>query len=172
MSRILPHIRTLEPVINATDSTIRFDESEIDTSISTRSARLKWVVVVNDSVAVGRAMNAAICAAGATIAGVAGLLGPDAVDGAGSTHPGLPWAGCTVLVADPATLRTLRAKCDAHEGTFVSDMPLAAQETRVYDEYLEAMKTSQSDQIDYLAVSIVGPKNRIDKLVGRLPLMP
>ncbi|MFD7663741.1 hypothetical protein [Streptomyces sp. NPDC059788] len=39
-------------------------------------------------------------------------------------HPGLPWAGCSVLVADSATLR------------------------------------------------IAGPRNRVDKVVGKLPLMP
>ncbi|WP_199485384.1 DUF2000 family protein [Actinomadura craniellae] len=29
-----------------------------------------------------------------------------------------------------------------------------------------------ADRIDYYAVSIVGPRNRIDKIVGRLPLLP
>ena len=152
-------------------SAIGFTDDEIDTSAPTRAARLKWVVVINDSIPAGRAVNAAVCVAGATVAAVGGLLGPDAVDAAGQTHPGLPWAGCSVLTADAETLRAIRAKGEAHEATFVADMPEAAQTTRVYDEYLGAMLSVGADEIEYLAVSLVGPKNRIDKIVGRLPLM-
>ncbi len=155
-----------------TATQVGFEPDEIDTSAPTRSARLKWVVIVNDAIPAGRAVNAAVCVAGATVAGVGGLLGPATVDGSGSPHPGLPWAGCTILVADAETLRAIRAQGVAHDGTFVADMPLAAQETRVYDEYLGAMESSDPTEIDYLAVSLVGPKNRIDRIVGRLPLMP
>ena len=150
---------------------IGFTDDEIDTSAPTRAARLKWVVVINDSIPAGRAVNAAVCVAGATVAAVGGLLGPDAVDAAGQTHPGLPWAGCSVLTADAETLRAIRAKGEGHEATFVADMPEAAQTTRVYDEYLGAMSSNEAEEIEYLAVSLVGPKNRIDKIVGRLPLM-
>ena len=77
-----------------------------------------------------------------------------------------------MLLADAATLRTIRAKGEAHDGTFVADMPAAAQATRVYDEYLSQLGASAPDDLEYLAVSLVGPKNRVDKIVGRLPLMP
>ncbi|WP_207455842.1 DUF2000 domain-containing protein [Desertivibrio insolitus] len=153
-------------------STVGFAPEEIDTAASTRTARLKWVVVVNADIPAGRAVNAAVCVASATASRVGGLLGPDAADAVGSPHPGLPWAGCSVLVADAETLRGIRAKGAGHEGTFVADMPVAAQETRVYDEYLERMSESEAADIDYLAVSLVGPRNRIDKITGRLPLMP
>jgi hypothetical protein len=156
---------------NVTSAVIGFDTEEIDTSMSTRAARLKWVIVVNDSIPPGRAVNAAICAAGATVAGVPGLLGPGGIDGSGSWHPGLPWVGCSILVADSAVLRSIRTKGAAHVGTFVADMPNAAQETRVYDDYITALGAGDPAGIEYLAVSLVGPKNRIDKIVGRLPLM-
>ena len=151
---------------------IGFAPDEIDTAASTRDARLKWVIVVNEALPPGLAANAAICTAAATTAGVDGLLGPDAVDADGSRHPGLPWAGCSVLVADADTLRTIRAKADQHPETFVADMPEAAQATRVYDEYRAAIAATTGDTIEYYAVSIVGPRNRVDRLVGRLSLMP
>lgn len=151
---------------------IGFSPDEVDTSAPTRQARLKWVVVVDESLPAGRAVNAAVCVAAATASRVGNLLGPAARDAAGSEHPGLPWAGCTVLAADADTLRSLRAKGEAHEGTFVADMPAAAQDTRVYDEYLGVVSEAAPDDLAYLAVSLVGPKNRIDKLIGRLPLLP
>ncbi|GAB3616803.1 hypothetical protein GCM10027416_13600 [Okibacterium endophyticum] len=161
----------VEQVTRADMNTIGFAAEEIQSG-PTRSARLKWVVVVNEDLPPGRAVNAAICAAAATSSRVTGILGADAVDGDGDVHPGLPWAGCTVLVADAGTLRSLRAQAAAHDETFVADMPSAAQQTRVYDEYVDALSGSSADEIEYYAVSMVGPRNRIDRLVKRLALMP
>ncbi len=150
---------------------IGFAADEIDQSAPTRAARLKWVVVVDSDLPAGRAANAAICTAAATSRAVDGLLGDDAVDADGHAHPGLPWAGCTVLAADAATLRTIRAKASARADFFVADMPAAAQHTRVYTEYLEAVGGADAAGLDYYAVSIVGPRNPVDKLVGKLPLL-
>lgn len=151
---------------------IGFRADEIDPSAPTRSARLKWVVVVDEALPPGRAVNAAVCVSAATTAAVAGLLGPSARDASDAEHPGLPWAGCTVLAADRDTLRAIRARAAAREDVFVADMPVEAQATRVYAEYLDAVAASPSDRLEYLAVSLVGPRNPVDKIVGRLPLLP
>jgi hypothetical protein len=148
---------------------IGFTTEEINPNAPTRAARLKWVIVVDGALPPGRAANAAICTAAATSSAVSGLLGDDAVDADGNAHPGLPWAGCTVLTADAATLRTVRAKAAARPDFFVADMPAAAQHTRVYTEYLAAVK--EAADLDYYAVSIVGPRNPVDKIVGRLALL-
>jgi hypothetical protein len=149
---------------------IGFTTEEINPNAPTRAARLKWVIVVDSALPPGRATNAAICTAAATSGAVTGLLGDDAVDADGHAHPGLPWAGCTVLTADAATLRTIRAKAAARPDFFVADMPAAAQHTRVYTEYLAAVK--ETADLDYYAVSIVGPRNPVDTIVGRLALLP
>ncbi|WP_298802255.1 DUF2000 domain-containing protein [uncultured Pseudokineococcus sp.] len=152
--------------------TVGFTPDEVRTGEPTRSARLKWVVVVAEGLEPGRAVNAAVCVASATARAVEGLLGPDAVDASGSTHPGLPWAGCSVLVAPREHLAAVRAKAARSEGVHVSDMPAAAQSTRVYDEYLAAVGAAEAEELDHLAVSVVGPRERVDEVVGRLPLMP
>ncbi|GGQ34763.1 DUF2000 family protein [Streptosporangium pseudovulgare] len=48
----------------------------------------------------------------------------------------------------------------------------AAQSTRVYSDFIAAVGKTQPEDMDYCAVSIVGPRNRVDKIVGKLPLMP
>lgn len=151
---------------------IGFAADEINTSEQTRTARLKWVIVVNDSLPAGRAVNAAVCVASATVAHVEGILGPAATDSAGVVHPGLPWAGCSILAANSETLLSIRDKGEAHEAIFVADMPQAAQHTRIYDDYVTAIHSSDSKSLDYLAVSLIGPKNRIDRIIGKLPLLP
>jgi len=152
-------------------TTVGFEPDEIDTGAPTRSARLKWVIVVNEALPPGLAANAAICVAATTSADVAGLLGEGVTDAAGTWHPGLPWAGCSVLVADAATLRSIRDRVHPLDDVYAADMPAAAQQTRVYDEYRAAVAGSPADAIEYYAVSIVGPRNRVDRIVGRLPLL-
>ncbi|MFJ2172158.1 DUF2000 domain-containing protein [Streptomyces sp. NPDC087851] len=161
-------------VVNApgTTTAVGFAPEEMDYSLSTRQARLKWVVVVDSGLPPGRAANAAVCAAAPTVASVPGLLGSHAADAEGAVHPGLPWTGCSVLVADPATLRAIRAKAVSRTDTFVADVPAAAQSTRVYSDFIAAVGQTGTEDIEYCAVSIVGPRNRVDKIIGKLPLMP
>src|SRR3954454_1322769 len=97
------------------DARVGFAPEEVRTGEPTRSARLKWVVVVDSALPPGRAVNAAVCVATATMSAVSGLAGPDAKDADGSVHPGLPWAGCSVLAASAQQLAQLRAKAVASE---------------------------------------------------------
>ena len=150
---------------------VGFEPEEIRTAEPTRSARLKWVIVVDEALPAGRATNAAICVAAATTSAVTGLLGPDAKDADGSVHPGLPWAGCTVLAAPVERLGQIRARAVESLGVFVADMPVQGQATRVYDEYLQQVGETAGAELAYHAVSLVGPRNRIDKLVHRLGLL-
>jgi hypothetical protein len=150
---------------------VGFRPEEVDTASPTRAARLKWVVVVDEGLPAGRMVNAAVCAAAATGVGVDGLLGPDATDADGAVHPGLPWAGCTVLAAGPERLLALRARAGAADGVHVADMPHAAQSTRVYDEYRAAVAASGAAELALAAVSLVGPRNRVDRLVKGLALL-
>jgi hypothetical protein len=150
-------------------NTVGFDPDEIRTDQPTRSARLKWVIVVDEELPAGRATNAAVCVAAATTAVVAGLIGPDAKDAAGDVHPGLPWAGCSILGAPAAKLSAIRAKGADSLGVVVADMPTNGQHTRVYDEYLQ--QVGDAGELGYHAISLVGPRNRIDKIVHGLPLL-
>lgn len=103
------------------NDTAGFAPEEIITSEPTRSARLKWVIVADEAIPAGLMANAVACIASSTAAAVTGLIGPGGRDASGHRHPGLPWAGCTVLTAS--------------------------------------------------AVSIIGPRNRISKLVRNLDLL-
>jgi hypothetical protein len=54
----------------------------------------------------------------------------------------------------------------------VADMPALAQHTRVYDEYADQMGATDAEKITYYAVGIVGPRKTVDKIVGKLRLLP
>ena len=50
-------------------------------------------------------------------------------------------------------------------------MPVQAQLTRVYDEYREAVAAAPGADLRYGVVSLVGPRNRVDRLVKGLALL-
>src|SRR5690242_9976995 len=95
---------------------IGFAPEEIVTSESTRAARLKWVMVVDESVPAGRMVNAVACIAATTGSMVEGLVARGGPDAHGDHHPGLPWTGCAVLSATAAELAAVREKALAAEG--------------------------------------------------------
>ena len=89
---------------------IGFAPNEIDQSAATKDVPHKWVVVIDRDLPAGRAANAAVSVASATMALTRGVLGQDAVDADGFVHPGLPWIGCTVLGANASQLADIRAR--------------------------------------------------------------
>lgn len=145
---------------------------EIITSEPTRSAKYKWVIVVDTTIPAGRMVNAVACVAASTGALVDGLLAHGGPDASGHPHPGLPWAGCTVLGGTPDEIAAVRDRAAASEGTLVVDMPAAAQSHRVYDHYLGELARTSPAELATCAFSVVGPRNRVDKIVKKLALLP
>ena len=148
-----------------------FARDEIQTGDATRAARLKWVVIVDRDTPPGRMVNAVACVSAATGALVEGLVAHGGPDAAGVDHPGLPWAGCTVLATSAEKLANARAKAVATEGLLVVDMPLSAQTNRVYDGYLAELATTAPAELAVTAVSIVGERADVDAIVKRLSLL-
>lgn len=86
-------------------------------------------------------------------------------------HAGLPWLGCTVVAAGDEKVRRIRSKALGRQVVFIADMPLIAQQTRVYQEYLDQISTAASEAIDYAAISLVGPRKYVERLVRGLSLL-
>jgi hypothetical protein len=144
---------------------------EMSTGERTGAAKLKWVVIVDQSLSPGQAANAAVCVSAATAPAVPGLLGSGGPDAADVWHPGLPWAGCSILTAGSAQLAAIRQQAIDRQ-LLAADMPAAAQATRVYDDYLRELAKTHPDDLAVLAVSLIGPRNQVAKLVRHQELLP
>jgi hypothetical protein len=116
-------------------------------------------------------VNAAVCVSAATAPSVPGLLGPGGPDASDHWHPGLPLAGCSILAAGSAQLAEIRQQA-LDRSLLAADMPAAAQATRVYDDYLRELAKTDPDDLVPLAVSLIGPRNQVAKLVKHLELLP
>lgn len=145
---------------------------EIVTAEPTRSAKYKWAVVVDTSIPAGRMVNAVACVAAATGTLVDGLIAHGGPDASGSGHPGLPWAGCTILGGTAEEIAAVRERAAAREDILVVDMPTAAQTHRVYDDYLAELARTEPGDLAVCAFSVFGPKNPVEKIVKKLSLLP
>ena len=150
---------------------IGYQPEEIVTSEPTRSARFKWAIVADTTISAGLMANAVACVAASTAAAVQGLIGPGGPDASGYAHPGLPWAGCTLLGGTPEEIGAVRAKASTAAGVLVADMPASAQTNRVYDDYLTELAGTKPEDLGVSAFSVFGPRNRVDKLIKRLALL-
>jgi Protein of unknown function (DUF2000) len=145
---------------------------EIITSEPTRSAKYKWAVIVDTTIPAGRMVNAVACVAAATGAFVDGLIAHGGPDASGHAHPGLPWAGCTILGGTSEEVAAVRARAASSQDVLVVDMPAAAQAHRVYDDYLAELAGTDPGDLGVCAFSLVGPRNRVDKITKKLALLP
>ncbi|MDT0300770.1 DUF2000 domain-containing protein [Streptomonospora wellingtoniae] len=148
----------------------RLEPDDIDIDTPTRGLPVKWVMVVDRDLEPGLVANTASCLAAAVGRELPRMIGPGGFDASGGAHRGLPWTGCTVLGGDAAEVGGIRAKALSKSGLLVVDMPSLAQVCRVYSGYLEALAEAGADDIRYHGVALVGPRNKVDKIVGRLPL--
>ena len=57
------------------------------------------------------------------------------------------------------------------DGVLVVDMPASAQTNRVYDGYLAELAQTKPEDLAISAVSIIGPRNKVSKLVQNLSLL-
>lgn len=144
---------------------------EIVTSEPTRSAKYKWAIVVDTSIPAGLMVNAAACVAAATGAQVDGLVAQGGPDASGHDHPGLPWAGCTILGGTAKEIAAARTRAAARPDIVVIDMPAAAQAHRVYDDYLAELARTEPDDLGVCAFSVFGPRNAVEKITKRLALL-
>jgi hypothetical protein len=51
-------------------------------------------------------------------------------------------------------------------------MPAAAQAHRIYNDYLGELARTEPDELAVCAFSVIGPRNRVDKIAKKLALLP
>lgn len=128
----------------------------------------RCVIVVDEALPPGKASNAAAVVAFTLGQRHSRLVGAPLVERDGTAHPGLIPIGIPVLKATALQLSELRqkslAQCD------VVDFPVQGQATTDYAMFLEAVEAHAGEPLQYLAVGLVGPRNRVSKLVGGFSL--
>lgn len=130
----------------------------------------RCVIVIDDSLPVGRAANAA-----AVIALTIGklrphLAGTDLIDKSGAVHPGLIPIGISVLGASATDLPGIRAKALARKLDVIG-FPVQGQQTTDYQAFGAAVAECETDALAYVGVGVYGPRKDVGKIVGKYGLL-
>ena len=130
----------------------------------------RCIIVIDQHLSPGLAMNAA------SVIGISlgrltdNLVGPDLHSLDGAVYPGVITAPLPVLLASGAYLRQLHLQSSEDAALLAMPFSALAQSCKTYDEYGERISTAPSDQIELVALGLMGPKKTITRLSGNLKL--
>jgi hypothetical protein len=133
--------------------------------------RMKCVVVVADTLPSGLAANAAAVITMALTRQVEALIGPDVKDGDGALHPGIALIPVPILAAAPARIAELRLCADADPALVCAGFSTLAQSCRNYPEYIDRMAATMTEDLEFIAIGVVGPSRSVNRLAASLPLL-
>ena len=133
----------------------------------------KCVMIVDESLPLGVAANIISIMSISLGKKNPEIVGIDAEDAEGRSHLGLIQFPVPVLKADREKINSLRARLFEadFEDVSVIDFSNVAQETYTYDDYLARMKESGSGELVYYGLALEGPKKKVNRLTGSLPLL-
>ncbi|PZG02374.1 DUF2000 domain-containing protein [Micromonospora deserti] len=131
----------------------------------------KIVIVVRDGLAPNLATNAA-AVLGLSLGGrLPHLLGADGKDASGGIHAGLNTHPVPILTADRHQIADLHTRARVRDDITAVGFTQIAQRARDYTTYLDDLAAAPDSDLEYLAVALHGPRNRIAALTKRLPLL-
>ncbi|ALL68384.1 Protein of unknown function (DUF2000) [Paraburkholderia caribensis MBA4] len=141
---------------------------EIESGFDEVPEAQRCVIVIDEALAPGKASNAAAVVAFTLGQRHSHLVGAPLKEIDGTAHPGLIPIGIPVLKAPAEVLTALRkksiGKCD------IVDFPIQGQATNDYAAFMHAVACETGENLQYLAVGLVGSKKKVGKLVSGLEL--
>lgn len=133
----------------------------------------KCVIVLDEALPLGILANTA------TILGITlGKLRPDVVgddvhDQSGGTHIGVITFPVPILKGNAPLIKEMRETLDqeVYQDVLTIDFSDLAQSCKNYEEYIEKMKHTPMEQLQYFGILLCGPKKKVNKLTGSMPLL-
>lgn len=101
------------------------------------------------------------------------VVGACVADQSKKEHLGIIEFPVPILKGSPDILKEIREKLyqpDFQELTVV-DFSDLAQSCKTYDEFIEKMKSTPEKELQYFGLAICGPKKKVNKLTGSMPLL-
>ena len=131
----------------------------------------KCVIVVDEALPVGLAVNAASLVALTLGQRFPALIGPDVKDASGTAFWGVCLIPVPVLKAPAAQVAEIHAAAAAIAEISTFGFSTLAQGCKTYDEYIAKMAATPAATLTYSALGLLGPKKPMNRLVGNLPLL-
>lgn len=101
------------------------------------------------------------------------VVGANVTDQSGREHLGIIEFPVPILKGSPEVIRTLRetlCQPDFQELTVV-DFSDLTQGCKTYDEFISKMGNTSESALQYFGLALCGPKKKVNKLTGSMPLL-
>lgn len=101
------------------------------------------------------------------------VVGANVTDQSGNEHLGIIEFPVPVLKGSPDSIKEIREKLyqpDFQDLTVV-DFSDLAQGCKTYAEFIEEMGNMPESTLQYFGIAICGPKKKVNKLTGSMPLL-
>jgi hypothetical protein len=129
----------------------------------------RCVIILDDGLPAGKAVNAAAVIALTVGQRHPALVGQPLIDGDRCEYPGLIPIGIPVLAASADQLKMLLESCRAQDVDKVI-FPVEGQETTRYDDFTAMVLGQKTEQLQLLGMAIIGGKKNVRKLTAQFKL--
>lgn len=133
----------------------------------------KCVMVLNEHLPLGLIANTAAILGITLGKKMPEVVGTDVTDHSGNAHLGIIEFPVPILKGTPECLKALRERLYApkFEEVTVVDFSDLAQSCKTYEEFIGKMHTADESALSYFGIALCGPKKKVNKLTGNLPLL-
>lgn len=135
---------------------------------------MKLVMVINHDLPLGLVANTA-AVLGISLSKIyqEDIVGGDIADADGNLHLGITAQTIPILSASREQVKEIREAMfePAFAEVAAIDFSEAAQRCLNYEQYIRSLAQLSAEELFYLGVCMYGPKKKVNKLTGSLPLL-
>lgn len=137
------------------------------------ASETKCVMLIDGSLPVGVMANTAAILGVTLGTKVPECVGRDVADANGFSHAGIVTLPIPVLKADSEVLKRIRGKLQEpdYADLVTVDFSDVAQSCRTYDQYIQNAADTGEQDFTYLGIALYGPKKKVNRLTGSIPLL-
>ena len=133
----------------------------------------KCVMVIDESLPLGIIANTAAILGITLGRQMPEVVGADVTDQSGHVHLGIIEFPVPILRGTTESIKEMREKLyqPDYADLTVVDFSDLAQGCKTYEEFIEKMSGVPESELQYFGVAICGPKKKVNKLTGSMPLL-
>lgn len=133
----------------------------------------KCVMIIDEKLPLGLIANTAAIMGITLGKEMPEVVGTNVIDQSGNQHLGIIEFPVPVLKGSSEVIRKIRDKLyrPEYQDLVVADFSDLAQGCKTYDEFIEKMAKTSENTLQYFGLAICGPKKKVNKLTGSMPLL-